>query len=102
MTACNLHREAYRQSIDFLEANELKTIYILTAIGSKARLWQYIPPREYMDPMFGLCEDLAGRSAYVEARSHEAYKLRDGFEKILADAECGGCSAVNVSKGRSL
>ncbi|KAL9004176.1 MAG: hypothetical protein Q9188_002991 [Gyalolechia gomerana] len=84
-TACEMEHHAFGIARLYTERRrDVEAIFVLTAVGTTARLWKYAKGKDYMDPMFGLCDDLAHRSAYVDAYSRgQAYKLRDGFDKIL-------------------
>ncbi|KAL8935075.1 MAG: hypothetical protein Q9216_005594 [Gyalolechia sp. 2 TL-2023] len=86
--ACDIGHRAYAAAKFYTERwTHIEAIFALTAVGTTARLWKYTRGKAYMDAMFGLCDDLAHRSAYVDAHSREhAYNLRDAFEKIFDEA----------------
>ncbi|KAI4185467.1 MAG: hypothetical protein L6R41_004136 [Letrouitia leprolyta] len=85
--ACEVEHRALVLANGYTErGGGVQAIFVLTTVGTTARLWKYSKGKEYMDPLFGLRNDLAHRSACVDAHSKdEAWKLIEGFERIIEE-----------------
>lgn len=73
--------QVFNACVSYLSQRNLRFVYAMTAIGTRARLWIYRPPNDHLDPLFGNT-DLPAIEEYVEANSIEAENLTIGFNKM--------------------
>lgn len=75
--------QAFEACGSFLNANrQLTHIYAVTTIGTEARLWKCLPDRTFQSLTVDSSQRAppqGTRSAYIDANSPDAYKLRNGF-----------------------
>lgn len=72
--------QAFNACVSYLAEKRLEFVYAMTTIGTRARLWVYQPPNDFLYPFWGSQDPSAIQ--YIEAHSADAERLRAGFNQM--------------------